>query len=326
MILFWFASILFLIKLINVSTCGRCTSKKCLVGKTVVITGGRLGIGYETALDLASRGAKIIIASRSCNENDKEKLIKSTNNKNIHVKNLDLLSLESIRNFSSELHKSEEKIDILINNAGSGGFGNTFSDGIQSTLMINYFGPVFLTVLLLDLIKKSEQGRIVFVSSILAFFNMLNPKDISKCYERDEKASLKNDLVAYNNAKVCQIVAGKVLAVKLKEYNIKVYSCHPGLVATTIFTTSLSRYLPNVLMFSINSFLRLFCKNPWEGAQTSLHLALSDEVEDQSGGYFMDCKCLFEPSVCKDDKARDEIWKETIKLMKLNDAEKVLFD
>lgn len=99
---------------------GSCTSKARLDGKTVIITGANTGIGKETALDLARRGARVILACRDLNRALKsaDEIRKKTGNGNVFVEILDLASFDSIRQFSEKINKQEERIDILINNAG----------------------------------------------------------------------------------------------------------------------------------------------------------------------------------------------------------------
>ena len=99
---------------------GVCRSNARLDGKTVIITGGNSGIGKETAFDLAKRGARVILACRDLNTaNDAlNDIKKASGNDNIIVKKIDLSSFESVKAFADATNKEEERIDILINNAG----------------------------------------------------------------------------------------------------------------------------------------------------------------------------------------------------------------
>ena len=91
-----------------------------LDGKTVVITGANTGIGKETAIDLARRGARLILACRDIPKATvtAELIRQLTGNGNIVVESLDLASMDSIRKFAAKILDQEERIDILINNAG----------------------------------------------------------------------------------------------------------------------------------------------------------------------------------------------------------------
>ncbi|GBO01440.1 Retinol dehydrogenase 12 [Araneus ventricosus] len=98
-----------------------CTSQVILHDKTVVITGGNTGIGKETALDLAARGAKVIIGCRDTEKGKKaaEDIRKQVQDARVIIKELDLASFSSIRKFAAKILKSEPRIHILINNAGN---------------------------------------------------------------------------------------------------------------------------------------------------------------------------------------------------------------
>lgn len=109
-----------------------------------------LGIGYQIALSLASRGCKVIIADKDDGSRSKHKIMEETNNKNVFVKKMDLASLNSVRKFAEYIKETQPKIDILINNAGIGSTALKFTeDGLQRTMQINYLGHFLLTYLLL---------------------------------------------------------------------------------------------------------------------------------------------------------------------------------
>ena len=99
---------------------GRCKSKARLDGKTVIITGANTGIGYETGIDLAKRGARVILACRDINKAviAAEEIRQKSGNGNVITEQLDLASLESVKKFATKMNEQEERIDILINNAG----------------------------------------------------------------------------------------------------------------------------------------------------------------------------------------------------------------
>lgn len=111
-----------------------------------------LGIGFETALEFAKRGGRVILACR--NETAAEKarveIVNRTNNPNVIVKLIDLGSLKSVRNFAEDINRNEEKLHILVNNAGAGILGNNFTeDGLLIGMQVNYFSSFLLTHLLL---------------------------------------------------------------------------------------------------------------------------------------------------------------------------------
>lgn len=107
------------------------------------------GIGYQTALALAGRGCRVIIADRENCDQSKERIIKETGNRNIVVKKFDLAYLDSVRELAKDLNATEERLDILINNAGTSGLGHRVTkDGLHMGMQVNHFGGFLLTHLL----------------------------------------------------------------------------------------------------------------------------------------------------------------------------------
>lgn len=95
-------------------------STKSLTGKTVIITGANTGVGFQTALDLARRNGRIILACRNDEKGEvaKSKIIQLTGNTNVIYRQLDLSLMSSVRAFVSVINSEEKAVDILINNAG----------------------------------------------------------------------------------------------------------------------------------------------------------------------------------------------------------------
>ncbi|CAH1404336.1 unnamed protein product [Nezara viridula] len=270
-----------LIRLYLSFSCGACTSKKDMNGKTVIITGANSGIGLETTLDLAKRGARVIMACRNMLEAAKVRntIAREAKNDNVVVRKLDLSSVQSIREFAAEINWREPRLDVLIHNAG---MANTFSkkvteDGFEVTMMTNMFGPFLLTHLLIDLLKKSAPSRIVVVASELyrlANVNMNKPNPV-------------NTLPAYlyYASKYANILFTRELAQRLQGTGVSANCLHPGMIDSGIW-----RDVPFPLNIPVKIIAKIFFKTPEEGAQTTIHLAVSDEVNEANGKYFMDCR------------------------------------
>ncbi|KAH6926876.1 hypothetical protein HPB50_022645 [Hyalomma asiaticum] len=140
-------------------------------GKTVVITGANAGIGFETALELSRLGARVILACR-CPRKGRaaaEAIRHVTGNDSVEFALLDLGSLTSVRRFARRILATEKRLDVLINNAGitAPPQKRLTREGIEITMATNYLGPFLLTNLLLDMLKRSGQGRVVNVTSAL---------------------------------------------------------------------------------------------------------------------------------------------------------------
>ena len=139
-----------------------------LTGKTIVVTGGNSGLGYESVKAFASKGAEVVLASRSTEKGEEARtaILKDFPEGKIEVMQLDLGDLESVRNFAAAFKKSYQKLDVLLNNAGimmTPYF--TTKDGFEGQLGTNHLGHFALTGLLLDVVLKTEGARIVNVSS-----------------------------------------------------------------------------------------------------------------------------------------------------------------
>jgi len=130
-----------------------CQSGASLNGKTVVVTGASSGIGKATAMELAKRGAKVIMACRDSAKAEKavQDIRRQTSCGQLIVRKLDLASMKSVREFSACTCEQEESIHVLINNAGVYGYPYTLTeDGIEMQMAVNHFGHFLLVHLLLD--------------------------------------------------------------------------------------------------------------------------------------------------------------------------------
>ncbi|KAK7866947.1 hypothetical protein R5R35_014721 [Gryllus longicercus] len=299
---------------------GRCTSKRRLNGLTAIVTGANTGIGLETAKDLARRGARVLLACRDPQRGQKaleEVLSEAGDGATVALLALDLASLESVRACAKHVLATEPRLDILVNNAGAGGLGNGLSrDGLHLGLQVNHFGPFLFTLLLVDLLKKSAPSRIIFVSSLMHHFASLKPHQLEH-----EHAKKIDDTHIYSMTKLTNVIVANELARKLRGTGVAVNSLHPGLVRTEFF-----RRLPPWLAFAINTVVGLFCKDPVEGAQTTIHLAVSEDVEGVTGRYFSDCKEAWLRKQAVDKALAAAVWQKSEELVRLREDERPSFD
>ncbi|KAM3183849.1 hypothetical protein ACTXT7_009554 [Hymenolepis weldensis] len=283
---------------------GKCYETNRLDGKYVIITGANVGIGKETAAELARRGATIIMACRNTEKAEAAKaeiiadygigrptaLTKNVVNSKIKqiitpvksqqfiIEKLDLSSFKSIREFVQRIHDRGQKIDILINNAGVMycPYMKT-ADGFEMQVGTNHLGHFLLTELLLPEMNAGAKGtRIILISSL------------THRYTKDSLLPLNVDEAHYNRAqcycrsKLANAMYANYLSKKLLPTGIQTASVHPGAAMTEISRHSL------FLQMLFQLILRPFRKNPWEGAQTTIYTALTQNL--QSGDYYADCK------------------------------------
>lgn len=300
-----------------------CHTKVCLLGKTAIVTGGSSGIGYAIVLELASRGCRVIVASRSVNEKLKNKIIEITHNPNIETKKLNLCSFKSIREFAKDINETEERLDILVNNAGMGisGMKTYTEDGLHEVMQTNHFGPFLLTHLLVDKMKKSAPSRIVFVSSLLGIWSNLSLENLN--YPLKENMTGRENLKIYGNSKVCNIMTSNVLAEKLKKYNINCNAVHPGYVESNIHETSFinvgyKSYWAKLIHTTLNW---ITLNPPHAGAQSTLKAAVSNSFANRTGELINDKGWVPSPPKCYSRQLTDSVWKASIEYVKLKPNE-----
>ena len=268
----------------------------------ILLTGATAGIGKETAFALAQKNNTLILPVR--NRTKGEKLQKEILQKNpqaqIRLYNCDLASMQSIKNFTEQIKQDFDALDVLINNAGlwQSKF-ETSADGIEMTWAVNHLAPFLLTNLLIDLLKKSPKARIVNVASDL-HQGEINWQDV-------ELKKNFSGLNAYKQSKLANILFTRSLAEKLKSSQITANALMPGFIATDIF-----RKMPSFVRWLIP----LFAKTPKQGAETSVYLATSPEVEGISGEYFKDKKRAKSSYASKNMESAKKLWELSEKYVK----------
>ena len=218
-----------------------------LTGKTIIITGGNSGLGFEAAKALSRKGATVIIACRSTEKGEaaRNEIVAIHPNANITVMELDLMDLKSIRNFADQFKKKYSHLDILVNNAGIMMVPHRLTkDGFESQIGTNHLGHFALTGLLLDLLKKTPKSRVVNVSSmahksgVMDFDNLLytNGEGYTpmKAYGRSK---LSNLLFTYELQRFFE--ANKIDCIAL--------AAHPGVSDTNLFNHAAPKWLMKVL-------------------------------------------------------------------------------
>ncbi|MCU0471888.1 MAG: SDR family oxidoreductase [Bacteroidales bacterium] len=250
--------------------------------KTVLITGANSGIGKATATELSAKGYQIVFIARDLQKAEavKNEIISSSGNSNVDFIIADLLSLTDVRK-SAELFKERyQKLDILINNAGVCLPERKITvDGFEEMFQINHLSHFLLTNKLLDLLKNSDDPRIINVSSAGYKAGRFDPENL----QSEKKFS---SFTTYCDTKLLNILFTFELAEKLKEIGVTVNALHPGVVRTNF-----AGELKGVFGL-INNMFKPFLLSPKKGAETSVHLASSEEVRNITGKYFEKCKAV----------------------------------
>jgi retinol dehydrogenase 12 len=274
--------------------------------KTCLITGATSGIGFQTALQLARLGAKVIITYRDPKKGveTQKKLDAETGTKTDSFY-CDLASFKSIRTFAEEFTAKYTRLDILINNAGIWETNRLLSnDGIELNFATNHLAPFLLTNLLLETIKKSAPSRIINVSSG-------SHKNATIDFEDLEMKTNFSSYKAYGQSKLANILFTKHLSEMLKFDNVTVNCLHPGVVSTKIFG-NLAKI--GVIM------MKPIMITPEKGAKTSVYLTTSDEVSHTSGKYFAKKKVVISsPASCDMNDAK-KLWDLSLKYVGMQEG------
>ncbi|KAI4793765.1 retinol dehydrogenase 12 [Trematomus bernacchii] len=276
---------------------GVCRSPVSLEGKTVLITGANTGIGKETALELAVRGARVIMACRDIDKGEEsaDSIRASCAHAQVEVRQLDLADTCSIRAFAQKFLAEVNQLHILINNAGVMMCPYTKTiDGFEMHIGVNHLGHFLLASLLIGLLKRSAPARIVVVSSLAHNFGWIRFHDL-------HSQGSYNSGLAYCQSKLANVLFARELSRRLKDTNVTVNSVHPGTV-----NSDLTRH--STLMTIFFSVFSTFLKTPREGAQTSIYCAIADELHSISGKHFSDCAPAFVAPQGRSEETSRRLW------------------
>jgi NAD(P)-dependent dehydrogenase (short-subunit alcohol dehydrogenase family) len=247
--------------------------RNSLSGKICLVTGANSGIGRSAAHVLAQMNATVVMVCRDRRRAEpvRDEIKAATGNQNVELMICDLSSQTDLRRFAGEFIKTHNRLDMLLNNAGIVVRKRSLTeDGIESTFAVNHLGYFLLTNLLLDLLKKSAPSRIVNVSSAAHAYGKIDFDDL-----QGEKKY--GGFAAYANSKLANVLFTYELARRLEGSGVTANCLHPGPVATGLF-----RNLPK----PIEALIKLVTISPDKGAETSVYVASSPEVEGVTGKYF----------------------------------------
>ncbi len=232
--------------------------------KVALITGANKGLGFEMARQLGKTGVAVVLAARDPQKGEAAAEALRKQGVDAQFLKLDVTNRQDHSAAARFLDQNFGRLDILINNAGiageqlgAGSPGSPSDEVLQKTFDTNFFAPVALTRALLPLLKKSEAGRIVNMSSILG----------SQTLHADPNSPIYNfKALSYDASKAALNSFTIHLAFELKDTKIKVNSAHPGWVKTDMGTDAAPMEIP-------------------EGGKTGVELALLG-ADGPTGGYF----------------------------------------
>ncbi len=274
--------------------------------KIGIVTGASSGIGTETAIGLAKQGFHVVMVGRNPQKSEaaRKRVWAAVPDAKVDLLLCDFASLGAVRDLAGTILAHYDRIDVLVNNAGLFEMKRTETkDGFETTFGVNHLAPFLLTNLLLDRLIASGSSRIVNVASVAHRRAHLDFTDLQ---------SNRNYgwLKAYSRSKLANILFTRELAKRLAGTSVTANCLHPGLVATSI---ARGGFFPSLSM----KLARPFLISPAKGAETSVYLATSPEVERVSGRYF-DKSADTEPSeAARNDADAARLWDVSAKMVKL---------
>src|SRR5919112_935594 len=254
---------------------------------TILVTGATDGLGRSVAQEFAAEGATVLLHGRSPErlEATLEELSSQTGGENASSYLADLSSLAAVRDLAQRILSEHERLDVLVNNAGVISPERRESeDGYELTFAVNYLSPFLLTRLPLPLLKDSAPARIVNVASAGQ-----SPLDFSNLMLEHGYDAMK----AYSQSKLAQVMFTFELAEQLRGTGVTVNALHPASLMDTKMVQDTFGYTMSTVE---------------EGADATVHLAASPELEGVTGRYFDGTREARANGQAYDKEARQTLW------------------
>jgi retinol dehydrogenase 12 len=274
-----------------------------LKNKVIVITGGTSGVGKATVEKLSSFGSHVILIARNISKAQKvvEEIKKNFSDAKIDVIEGDLSSLQSISKAAEHIKSRYANVDVLINNAG-GVFSKKemTEDGFEWAFQINHLAHFLLTNLLLESLLKSEEPRVINLSSEAHRIGSINFVNLN-CEKKFRTWR------QYGATKLMNILFAKGLANRFADKGLSAFSVHPGVVKTEFGANN-------------RGFLGYFNKMPFlitpeKGAETSIYLATQDIKKLNNGGYYKKSMISYSSLESQDIEVQNHLWEISVKLL-----------
>ena len=282
-----------------------------MYNKNVMITGANSGIGKETAIALAKKGAFIIMLCRNQEKAEKAmiEIKERANTELIDLIIADLSDQKRIYSAVEEFKAKYDHLDVLINNAGSIlRERHETEEGYEMTFAANHLGHFLLTLLLLDVLIRSAPSRIINVSSEAHRFASLDFDNINLI---DKFSPFR----AYSNSKLANMLFSYEIARRLESTGVTVNALHPGVVKSNFGRGQYNKFITPFIAFS-----SLFMINSKKGAKTSIYLASSDEVKDVSRKYFKKQKAVKSSKASYNKETQKELWELSLSMVKQQES------
>jgi NAD(P)-dependent dehydrogenase (short-subunit alcohol dehydrogenase family) len=278
-------------------------------GKTVLVTGASGGIGLVTAAELARMGASVTMVARDRAKGEAAlaEARHSSGSDDIELVYADLSSLAEVRVLAEEFRAKHDALHALVNNAGAMHTQRReTADGFEMTIGVNHLAHFLLTDLLLDMLKASAPARIVNVSSHAHYGGWIVFDDL-------QLTRLYIPMFAYAQSKLANVLHAYELARRLEGTGVTANALHPGVVSTN-FGKNEGGAMESLVGMAQMMTPWLFI-TPERGAETSIHLASSPEVEGVTGRYFDSKRGVPSSFVSYDRRTQQRLWEVSEELV-----------
>ena len=271
-----------------------------MTGRVCAITGASSGLGYETALALARRGATVALLCRSVERGAaaRERIAAATGNDDLHVVHCDLANLDTVHAAACELLDRFDALHVLVNNAGLMLMQRRITvDGLEETFQVNHLGPFLLTDRLRDRLVASAPARVVTVSSFGHRGTAIDFGDL-------QSERFYEGFAVYCRSKLANVMFTYELARRLEGTGVTANTLHPGFVRTG-FGHGSGVVMRVLLTLSQVPPIGVSARR---GARTQVYLASAPEIEAVSGRYFHGRRARRSSRISYDQAAQRRLW------------------
>ena len=286
--------------------------------KVALVTGATNGIGKVTALELARAGYRVLFTSRDRTKGERvlEELMAQSGSDALELYVGDLSSMAEVRRIALEVRAKHPKLNLLVNNAGGVFMARqTTVDGFEYTFAFNHLSYFLLTNLLLEPLKAAEHARVLGSTAPIEPARVVSVSSSANyggkiVWDDLEGSSRYSGFGAYAQSKLMNILFANELAHRLSGTNVTSNSLHPGFVSTGFGDNSSS-----VMKAVLGVIKRFAAITPEKGAETTLFLATSVEVQGVTGQFFDNKKVRRANPVAYDEAAQKRLWNLSEKLV-----------
>ena len=277
--------------------------------KNCIITGGTSGLGLALVKKFINNNFFIHIIAKDNNKIQKlTNYFHGRNIKSFKFYQADLAEKNELNKVILQI-KNLDNIDVLINNAGALFLKREVnSEGVEKTFAVNYLSHFYLTISLIDVIKKTKNSRIVNISSMVHKFAKLDLSDMNF-------STNYNGYIAYFNSKLMNLLFSYKIN-RIYHNDINCYAIHPGWLNTNFGNNNHSK-----IRFLSNFIRNIFAKKPSYVANEIFNICSNQEYLNYSGKYLLINKIAKSSDLSYNKNLQDELWQKSLKMIETHKNE-----